>query len=431
MGVFRAYDIRGIYPSELDETLAYKIGRAIVLYLKSKSIAIGRDCRLSSPALTKSLIYGITDQGADVINLGLINTPCAYFASRKHDSVMVTASHNPPEYNGFKVTGKGLNKISGEQLQKIGKIVAKDDFPAAKRKGVVTQQNIIPEYAKSIRALTKTRIKPLKVLFDAGNGMAGLIVPELLKGLPVKYNILFAKPDGSFPNHIADPVKPGNTAKLQRHVRNKYDFGVAYDTDCDRAAFIDDRGERVRPEHVLLLFAKLIKAKKIVKTVNCSKIIEDESSAKIYVCPVGSANVAKAMKKHNADIGVEVAGHFFFKKLKFMDSGDAAVMMMLAALSKSGKKLSELVAPFASKYATGEEINFKVKDKRKVLSRVEREFRNAKIRKLDGLSIDTGEFWFNIRESKNEPLLRLNAEARTKKALKECISCIKRITQHL
>jgi phosphomannomutase len=425
MGVFKSYDVRGIYPETINEELAYKIGRAVVLHLKSKKIAIGRDCRISSSALTKSLIYGITDQGADVINLGLVNTPCCYFASKNYDTIMVTASHNPPEYNGFKITKKGFEKIGFDTgLNKIQKLVEKGNFPESRRKGQLAPKNIIKDYVKKIRSLTKVKIKPLKVLFDTGNGMGGLVVPELMKGLKIKYQILYKELDGNFPNHLADPVQPKNTAELQKKVvKGKYDLGVAYDADCDRVKFIDEKGNRIISAQALVLMANLMRSKKAVRTVSCSRIIDDNIK-KVYISPVGHVHVARVMKKYDCDIGTEISGHFFFKKYWYTDSGDAAVIMMLAVLSKYGKKLSELVAPL-KKYATSQEINFKVKDQDKTLKKIEKAFSKAKISKIDGLSIDMGEYWFNIRKSNTQPLIRLDAEAKTQKALKECIKKVK------
>jgi len=350
---------------------------------------------------------------------------------------MVTASHNPPEYNGFKITAKDTRKVGFDTgLAKIGELVEKDDFPTPEKKGNVSGKNVIPEYVNKIRSLTNEKIKPLKILFDAGNGMAGIILPSLLKGLPVEYDILYPEPDGSFPNHLADPIKPENTKEIQEKVvKGGYDFGVAYDADCDRVKFIDENGKRVRSEHILLIFAQELFGKcDVVVSANCSRVAEEginELGGKTYVSQVGHVYVAELMRKHDCKLGAEVSGHFFFKDFSYADCGDAALILLMAALSKSGKKLSELVGPLDSKFFTSEEINFKVKDKDRTLELIEEEFKDAKISKIDGLTIDIGDYWFNIRESKNEPFLRLNAESRSEKALDECISTIKRLTQDL
>jgi len=423
MGVFKSYDVRGTYPDEINEEIAYKIGRAAVLFLKCKKIGVGRDCRLSSPALAKSLIYGITDQGADVVDFGLTSTPCMNFASKKFPVIMVTASHNPADYNGFKIVGKNLAKIGfANGLDKIQSMI-EDDFPAAKRKGTVLPGRILPEYVKKVRSVVR-RLRPLRVLFDTGNGMGGLIIPEVLKGLPIKYKILFKEPDGSFPNHLADPVKAQNTADLQREVvKGRYNLGIAYDADCDRVKFIDEKGNRIRSEYALVLIAKYLRVDKVVKTVSCSRIIDDLFKH-VFVSTVGHVNVAEMMKKHDCDIGAEISGHFFFKKFWFADSGDVAMLCMLGVLSENRKPLSALVAPLET-YFNAEEINIKVKDADKALKNIEKHFSSAKISELDGLSVDAGEFWFNIRKSNTEPLVRLNAEAKTKKDLDDCIKKVK------
>jgi len=432
---FKSYDVRGIYPEDIDESLAYKLGRAIVMQCKAKTVVLGRDCRESSPALAKSLIYGMTDQGADVLDAGLISTPISYFASREHVAVMVTASHNPPEYNGVKVTGKGVVKIGfGSGLEMVEHAVVENAFPEVKRKGSAKSVDMLSAYVKHVKAVFKKDIAGWKgtqrVLFDTGNGMGGLVVPELMKGLPIDYDILYKDPNGSFPNHIPNPIKATNTRELQqRVVKGKYDMGVAYDADCDRVFFIDERGERVTSSRALAVLAQNLAPKRVVRTVSASRIIDDVIEAvggKVFVSKVGHVHVAKMMKEQDCMLGVEVSGHFFFRDFFFAESGDMAVMCMLAALYRAKQPLSVLVEPFV-KYADSEEVNLNVQDQDAALRSIEDAFADAKIAKIDGVSVDAGDFWFNLRKSNTEPVLRLNAEALDDAALKKGVQKVRDI----
>ncbi|RLE47756.1 phosphomannomutase/phosphoglucomutase [Candidatus Woesearchaeota archaeon] len=432
---FKSYDIRGIYPKEIDENFAYKLGRAIVVALKSSKIVVGRDCRLSSPALTKSLIYGITDQGADVVDIGLTSTPVCFFEAEKNDVVMVSASHNPPEYNGFKITQKGVIKLGKETgLKKIEDIYRADEFPDVDKKGNVVEKDAVKSYVEKIRSIVKADFKPLKVLIDTGNGMGGLIVPEVLKGLPVKYEIMFKEPDGRFPNHMPNPTKPENTKDLQDKIKKgNYDLGAAYDADCDRIFFIDETGERIRADHILVLLAQFFskRSKRVARTVSVSRIVKDkveEMGGVTFLSKVGHANIPPVMKKNDCIVAGEVSGHFLFKDFNFAESGDLALLIILALLSETGKKISELVAPL-KKYATSEEINLKVDDQDKALENIKNYFKDKIDNELDGLSIDAGPCWFNIRKSGTEPLLRFNPEAVDEEHLKECIKKVKELVK--
>ncbi len=423
-----AYDIRGVYPDEVNEKTAYNAGRAIALFLKTKKVIVGRDCRISSPTITKSLIYGLTDQGCNVIDIGYCNTPMSYYAAQKQHSLMVTASHNPKQYNGIKITRKGVESIGSHNgLSKIAELMNSCHFPQPKKRGHVTKKNILNEYAAYVRKIVQAKTKPLKILIDCGNGMAGYVVPKLLEGLKTKYKLIYGKLDGNFPNHTPNPAIPENTKDLQKAVvKGRYDLGIAYDGDCDRVYFIDEKGKRVRPEFPLLLFAKdrMKKGQTIAYTVNCSKIVQDlakELGFKAVPSPIGHSEIPIVMKKNKAVVSGEITGHYYFKQFKYADSGDIAALMMISILSKSGRKMSKLIKPF-QKYATSEELNFSVKDKEKTVDKVLKAHKACKTTKIDGWNIDAGSYWFNLRLSKTENYVRLNVEAKSEKDLKKAIS---------
>lgn len=426
MGKF-AYDIRGLYPKDINETLAYRAGRAIPLFLKAKEVIVGRDCRTSSPALTKSLIYGLVDQGVRVINIGYCTTPMTYFLSQKKHTLMVTASHNPKQYNGIKITKKGAEPIGSHNgLATIEKMLGACHYPPPKKSGTLTHANILPAYVTAVRKLVGGTYKKLRVLIDCGNGMAGYVIPHLLRGLPIEYTLLYGELDGTFPNHTPNPAVPENTRDLEKAMkRGNYDLGIAYDGDCDRVYFVDEKGNRTRPEFALLLMAKhfLKKGDSLVYTANCSRIVREaarEMGFTPHPSPIGHTEIPVVMKKYRAGIGGEITGHFYFKKFNYLDSGDVSALTILSVLSQSGKTFSELIAPY-KRYATSEELNFTVKNKDAAIARVKKAHRGCKIAHIDGISIDAGTYWFNLRVSKTENYVRLNIEARTQKELKNAI----------
>ncbi len=430
---FRAYDVRGLYPEEVNEQLAYSVGRAAVTFLKAKKILVGRDCRTSSLSLKKSLVYGITDQGCNVIDTGYCNTPMVYFAAQKIHSIMITASHNPKQYNGIKITKKGVAGIGAHNgLPKVKALSEACHFKEPTKRGTVITKNILPAYVKEVRKIVNgTYNKKLHVLVDCGNGMAGYVVPTLFKGLGFAFDLLYSKLDGTFPNHTPNPVLPENTKELQKRVKKKYDIGIAYDSDCDRAFFVDENGKRIRSEYILLLFAKHLmkKGDRIVHTVNMSRIVQDkvkEWGGKPVPSPVGHTEIPLVMKKHKALLGGEITGHFYYKKFKYADSGDISALFMLSLLSQFGKTVSELVKEF-EKYATAEETNFKVKDKQAAMNRVAKAYKGKIRSRLDGITVDAGSYWFNFRISKTENVVRLNCEAVNKKTLKSALQRLSKL----
>ncbi len=433
MSIFHSYDVRAKYPSEINEDIVYRIGRATAVFLKSKKILVGRDCRTSSLSLKKSLVYGITDQGCDVVDTGYCNTPMCYYAAQKMDAIMVTASHNPPEYNGLKTCKKGVIKIGmNSGSREIEKNSNACHFKEPKKRGKVTAQNILPAYVKDVRKIIEGKFKPLKVLIDCGNGMAAYVAPALFKGLPLKIKLLYGEMDGTFPNHVANPLIAENTADLQREVvEGNYDIGVAYDADCDRMFFIDEKGRRVHSDRVLACFAdKLLKKGQSVSyAVNMGKIVKETAESKgckAYPSKIGHTEVPLIMRKHKSALGGEVSGHYYYQKFHYADSGDITALQMLSILSQSGKKMSELIKLY-DKYATSEEINYKVKNKMEVLKRIEESYKKQITMRIDGLNVDAGDYWFNFRLSNTENLVRLNCEAVDQKKLRQAIEWISQI----
>lgn len=429
---FRSFDIRGVYPNEIDETLAYKAARAIATFLKTRKTIMGRDCRISSLALKKSAEYGLLDQGVNVIDIGLCNTPMGYYCAQKYDVIMITASHNPAKYNGIKITRHGVEQIGKTNgLNTIERLTEQENFSEPTRKGKLAKKEILQSYVNYVRKLVSGKYKKLRVLIDCGNGMAGYVVPELLKGLPIKYDLLYGEMNGTYPNHVPNPAIAENTKELQKKVvSGKYDLGIAYDGDCDRVFFVDEKGKRVWPEYTLLLFAKELmkKGDSLSYTANSSKIISDiakENKWKAVQCKIGHTEVPISMKKNKGVLGGELSGHFYFKKFKYADSGDIAALLMLSILSKSGKKMSELYKPF-EKYIKTEEINLEVSDRKKAMESVRKTFGKYSVKCADGFAANLGKYWFNFRISNTEPVVRLVVEANNKKDLSLGVKEVKR-----
>ena len=429
--IFKAYDIRGIYPEEFNEEIAYKIGRAFVAYLQPKNVAVGRDMRLSSPQIWESLTRGITQGGSNVVDIGLCSTDGLYFAVGKfgYDAgIMITASHNPPEYNGMKMCKKEAVPLSGEQgIDQIKQMVLKGEFPEAKTKGEIKKHDIQKEYINHLISFIDTKkIKPFKIVIDAGNGMAGKIVPDLFKKLPCELIPMYFELDGSFPNHIPSPIEPENIKPLRdRVLKEKADLGAAFDGDADRMFLVDEKSNPLGGDMVTALVAKdLLKKEKnatILYNLICSrtvpKIIEQEGGKAIRT-RVGHALIKPLMKKHNAIFGGEHSGHFYFRNNWFADSGLIALLVCLELISDENKPLSDLIKSIDTFYRSGE-INFKVEDQIQKMKQVEDHFSDGKIDHLDGLTVEFEDWWFNLRPSNTEPLIRLNIEASTSEILEE------------
>lgn len=427
MSIFKAYDIRGIYPNELNEELAYKIGRAFVDFLSCKKVVVGYDIRESSPKIVDSIIKGITDQGADVIDIGLCTTPMCYYANGKlksDASIMITASHNPGEYNGFKLCREDAIPISGDTgIKAIEKLVLENKFKKVSKKGKITKDNKINEsYIKHIQSYAKIN-KKFKVVIDCANSM-GVFEMNVLKPY-LEIIPLFTELDSSFPNHEANPLKIETLKDLQKEVKKKKaDLGISFDGDADRVGFVDENGEIIPMDLVTALIAEdILSTKKctILYDLRSSKVVQEtiQKNKGIGVeCRVGHAFIKKQMREEKAFFAGELSGHYYFKDNYTAESSSLAAIYLLNLMSKTGKKPSELIKPLKKYYQSGE-INSKVKDVKKILTLIEKKYSTGKISSLDGLKISFNTWWFSIRSSNTEPLLRLNVEADTNKLMEE------------
>lgn len=421
--IFGAYDIRGKVPNELTPAVAKSIGRAMADYVPEGQVAVGRDMRPDSEQLAKSVIEGLVTQGREVVDLGQITSDMMYFAVGNYGyagGAMITASHNPGEYNGLKLTSKGVVPIAGEQgLLQIKQALIDDNYKAEESGGNVTTKSILSDWVDHALKFAPG-LSPLHVGFDAGNGMAGILPPELSKKTPLKIEGLYLDLDGTFPNHMANPLIFENLADLIKLVNGKkLDCGAAFDGDGDRGFFVDDAGLPVTGSVLgALLIAQILQKKPgatILYNAICSRIVPEtikKLGGKGIRTRVGHGFIKADMNKYNAEFACEHSGHFYFKDNYNADSGLIPVLMGLSILSQSGKKLSELVKDLRARYVESGEINFEVLDKEFVMKKLAEEYVDGKQDNLDGLTVNYTDWWFNVRPSQNEPLLRLNIEAK-------------------
>lgn len=439
--IFKAYDIRGVYPDELNDHTAYLTGRAFVSFLKCKEVLIGRDTRMSSPALHDSLVKGILEQGADVIDIGLTTTPMFYFAIANygHESgIMITASHNPRQYNGLKLCRKNAVPIGGDTgMEDIKRMVMEGRFPEAGKRGSIKKKDPLQDYTKKVLSYAE-KVKPMKIVVDAGNGMSPLVFPKLEEKLPIKTTKLYFDIDCSFPNHEANPSKEETLEELrERTVKEKADFGVAFDGDADRIAFVDENGNIVPNDLMTALISEYLleknKGAKILYEVRSSWAVKDEVK-KYGGIPVlwkaGHALIKAKMRDEDILFGGEKSGHYFYKDFWYADSAMITFVIVLNILSKSGKRLSDLISPLRIYFDSGE-INFKIVNKDGVIGKVEETFKKdaKKVIHVDGLTMEFGDYWFNLRKSNTEPFIRLNLEAKTKKKMEEMRAKLKKMIE--
>jgi len=429
--IFRAYDVRGVYPGDINEEIAYKIGRAVAKFLKTKEIVVGRDARISSEGLSGFLIEGIRDQGVNIIDIGLVTTPMFYFSVNKFKTgggIMVTASHNPSEYNGFKIVSENAMPIGDKSgLQKIKKILENQSevrLPETKR-GEISKKEILKDYLQNIITISRIKdIKLFKIVIDTTNGTAGLVVSELFKHVPVNLIHIFPELDGSFPNHGPNPLIPENTRCLQEKVLlEKADLGIAFDGDGDRVLFIDEKGNRIDSDLITaLLVNSLFKNKdKILYSSTVSRIVNEEikkSENLPVISRVGYTFIKEKMKNENIIFGAEASGHYYLKENNFIESPFFVLLKVLEVISKEKKTLSELVRPF-QKYCL-ERINFRIEKHKNIIKKIEKGFKKGgKISRLDGLKIEFKDWWFSVRLSNTESVLRLTIEAKSKTILEQ------------
>jgi len=421
-GVFKAYDIRGVYPDEIDEALARRIGNAFAHFTGAQHLVVGRDMRSSSEPLAAAFIEGATLAGADVTDVGLASTDLVYFASGRLDApgAMLTASHNPANYNGIKLCRAGAAPI-GEQtgLQQIKQLVSSGVTSRGEVAGKVERVDMLEAFGAHVRSFVDTAaLKPLKVVADTANGMGGLVVPRVFDGLPFSLTILYAELDGSFPNHPADPIQPENLKDLQRAVLDlNADIGLAFDGDADRVFLVDDKGAAVSGSTTTAIVAAGIldrhPGETVVHNLICSRAVPEiirEHGGIPVRARVGHSFIKQVMAETGAIFGGEHSAHYYFRDNWRADSGSIATLLVLEQLGRAGVSLSELRKPF-DRYVQSGEINTRVDDPAAVIDAVAAKFSAFSQDRLDGLTVDCGEWWFNLRPSNTEPLLRLNLEA--------------------
>ena len=431
--VFKAYDVRGIYPRELDEDGAYRIGRAFVEVFETKRIAVGHDMRVTSPSMAEAVIRGASEAGADVLELGLVGTEMLYFAVGElglDGGVAVTASHNPKEYTGLKIVRAGALPVGGESglLEIRDRAMALADTSQGLTPGHVERYDIWQQYVDRVLSFVDIEaIEPLKIVIDAGNGMAGVMLPPVLERLPQLEAVrCFFEPDGTFPNHAPNPLLPENREFIVRKtLEEAADFGAAFDGDADRCFFVDDTGEFVPGDFVTALFSELVLEKepgaKIIYDVRASWAVPEtiERAGGIPLMNrVGHAYIKQRMREEAATFGGEVSGHYYFRDFSQADSGVVPFLLMLELVSKRGQKLSEILRPFRETYFITGELNTPVPDVALKLRELEQRFApEGRISHLDGVSVDAEDWHMNVRPSNTEPLLRLNLEARSKELM--------------
>ncbi|HLT21362.1 MAG TPA: phosphomannomutase/phosphoglucomutase [Thermomicrobiales bacterium] len=439
--IFKAYDVRGVVPGELDAETAYKIGRAFAAYIGGERYCVGRDMRLSSPELAEGIIRGIVDQGGDVVDIGMISTDGLYFAVGKYGfdgGCMVTASHNPAEYNGFKLCRSEARPLSMDQgIGEVRDMVLSDEFPEPSRRGSVTQRDVLDDFVTHALSMIDTSVlRPMKIAVDAGNGMAGKLVPPVFERIPGELIPLYFELDGSFPNHEANPLEPQNIVDLQRTVREQgADLGVAFDGDADRMFLIDENGAFVGGDMVTAMVAKVLLAKHpgaaVVYNLICSRSVPETilaAGGKPIRSRVGHSFIKALMREHDAIFGGEHSGHFYFRDNWYADSGLIAFLTVLELLSREGKTLSQTLEPIDTRTRSGE-INFEVQDQAAALERIKAAFADAEIDELDGLTVGYEDWWFNIRASNTQPLLRLNVEVEDAATLDDRVRAISKLIE--
>ncbi|HEX9351811.1 MAG TPA: phosphomannomutase/phosphoglucomutase [Gaiellaceae bacterium] len=430
--VFKAYDIRGVHPTQLDEEGGRAIGRAYVEHFEPKQIAVGRDMRISSPSMAAATIEGSAEGGADVVDIGLVGTEMLYFAVGElglDGGIQVTASHNPKEYTGMKIVRRGAMPVGGDSglLEIRDRALAGFDTSGGQAPGRVRKVDVLPAYVdKVLSFIDPDLVKPLRVVIDAANGMAGVMLAPVLERLPIDAARYFFEPDGNFPNHEPNPLLPENREFIVAKVREESaELGVAFDGDADRCFFVDDTGEFVPGDFVTALLAESILEKhpgaKIIYDVRASWSVPEtiERAGGIpLINRVGHAFIKQRMREEGAVFGGEVSGHYYFRDFSQADSGVIPFLLMLELVSKRGRSLSELLRPYHERYFLTGELNTPVSDVAVKLQELKERFgREGKVSHLDGISIEAEGWHLNVRPSNTEPLLRLNLEARSRELM--------------
>ena len=424
--IFKAYDIRGVYPLQLNEKAAYLVGRSFAEFLKPKKVIVGRDMRLSGPVLKKNLIDGLTDQGVDVVDVGMVSTDAYYFVCSKLGipGIMVTASHNPKEFNGFKMVRKMPYLLSGDEgIQDIRRLVEEGKFSKVTKKGKIIKRDYTGQFIKRVLSFVNIKeIRPLKVIADTANGMVGPFLTKLYSNLPVKLKLIYGKPDGNLPNHGLDPLMPENREKIEKLVvSEKADLGFMFDGDGDRFFVIDDRGKFVSGDFLTAILGKYLLEKhpgsKIIYDIRASWAVPDliaESGGKSMFERVGHAFIKRRMADENGLFAGEITGHYYFRDFNYSDSGLIPSLLVLEMLSRKKVKMSDLLKPLEQKYFISGEINSKVADPVSKIKQLTKKYNDGQQNMLDGITVFYNDWHFNVRISNTESLLRLNVDAKSK-----------------
>jgi phosphomannomutase len=428
--IFKAYDIRGLYPSEIDEQIARQIGRGFVAYLNARRIAVSRDMRVSSPQVAAAFIEGALEQGADVVDYGMLPTDALYYAVANDGldgGAQITASHNPKQYNGVKMVRKEALPLSGDAgIGDIRDMIANDRLPAPTRpSGTRSTRDALPGYIEKVMSFIDPAIvKPFRTVLDAGSGMAGLVAPRLFDRLPCQTTRLCFEIDGTFPNHEANPLIEENRQDITAEVvRQKADIGIAWDGDADRCFFIDGSGEFISGDFITALLAEAFLLKHgpatIIYDLRASLAVKDtveRYGGTALMNRVGHAFIKQRMRQEDGIFAGEVTGHYYFRDFYYADNGFIPALLILELMSKKNQSLRDLLQPFRERYFISGEINTKlasIDEVPKKLAHIQARYKDATIATMDGVSVDYPDWHFNVRGSNTEPLMRLNLEAKT------------------
>lgn len=431
LGIFKAYDIRGIYPTEIDADVMYKIGRATVRELKAKKLAVGRDVRESGQELLKALIEGVTDEGCEVIDLGLITTPMLYFSSHQLDvdgAIAVTASHNPGEYNGAKICRKDAVPV-GERsgMQDIKELVLANDFEETTKKGDVEKYDIKQDYYEYFSKFADFGDKKFKIVIDCANTMGVLELPfyqQFIKNFEITE--LYCDLENAYNAHEANPLNTETLQELQEKVKEVgADLGISYDGDADRIGFVDERGQIIPMDLVTGMIAKVLLEKAPGATIlydlrssRAVKEVIEENGGVAHECCVGHSLIKKQMIEEKALFAGELSGHYYFQANKNGEVSTLAAFTLLNLMVETGEKISQLVSGLRRYHHSGE-INSEVEDKEAILEKLKEKYSDGKLSQLDGIKIDYPDWWLNVRASNTESVLRLNVEANSKELMEE------------
>jgi len=440
--IFKAYDVRGKVGSELTPEVVTAIGAAMAEWLPTEGmVAVGRDMRPDSAELAAAITKGLKEQGRNVMDIGEVTSDMIYFAVGHFGlagGVMITASHNPGEYNGIKLCGEGAKPIGEETGLYEIRDRAKSPFTPAKKQGTVEEKDIVEDWVQHVLSFVEDiKLKPLKIAVDAGNGMAGKIFPELEPYVPFEVHEMYFDLDGTFPNHIANPLEPKNLVDLQKEVRDhSLDLGIAFDGDGDRAVLVDHKGDAVTGTVMTAILAEyflsLHPGATILHNAICGRAAVEAILAgggSPVRTRVGHSFIKNDMRTYKAMFAGEHSGHYYFQDNYMADSGLIAAVIAMGVVSRSGKKLADLAEPFRQAYIQINETNFEVTNKDETMAAVAAAFPDAKADWLDGLTLNFADSWLNVRPSNTEPLLRLNAEAKSKTELDKLVAQVTRIIE--